>query len=421
MFYGTTRMVFKEICILSDFFVDFLFLPTYNRKRLRSSTSKELYFLKGGNMKKIFLVLLFVLIASFVFASGTQEPATGKNATAETTTSTQEPAKEAAEEVEEDVKYGPKIGVTLFTLRHKYIEIRDAALAAGKSNQEAATEAVTTILRKIADMGYQGYQINWQDPNWFDMPASELKALNEELGLTMISPHWMTAWYCDEEQLEWIINYCVEAGATGISLDVNHPSSVVENYSGMPLTATMMDKWVKYVINQIHYMQDKIEEMGYSDVLKVGMHTHSLEWIPVETYGNRYFIDILYSEFGDSVDLHFDTSHAVYPNFGWDAIYPETHILGVDGLVKYMWQHGDQYNLLHVKDIDIREEHTTAIGQGDIPWNNIIDAVVYNNIEWILVEDNTPEAHNRDDYQSVQTSINYLNELFITRGLAHPE
>lgn len=331
-----------------------------------------------------------------------------------------------AEETETEVTYGPKLGVTLFTLRHKWNEMRDAALAAGKSNQEAATEALTSMLHTIADMGYKGYQPNWQDPNWWDMPAAELKALNEELGLTLISPHWMTAWYCSEEELEWILTYCVEAGATGISLDVNSPSSsdgwaVSDKWSrGMPLTAKMMDNWVKHVIEQIHYMQDKIDAMGYHDVLRVGMHTHSLEWIPIQTYGGRYFIDILYDEFGDTVDLHFDTSHAVYPNMGWDAIYPETSILGVDGLVKYMWQHGDQYSFIHIKDVDIREQHTTAIGQGDIPWNNIIDAAVYTGIEWLLVEDNVPEAHNRDDYQSVQTSINYLNELFITRGLEHP-
>lgn len=222
-----------------------------------------------------------------------------------------------AEETETEVTYGPKLGVTLYTLRHKWNEMRDAALAEGKSNQEAATEALTSMLHTIADMGYKGYQPNWQDPNWWDMPASELKALNEELGLTLISPHWMTAWYCEEEELEWILNYCVEAGATGISLDVNMPSSsdgwtVSEKWSnGQPLTAKMMDAWVKHVIEQIHYMQDKIDAMGYHDVLRVGMHTHSLEWIPIQTYGGRYFIDILYDEFGDTVDLHFDTSRGV--------------------------------------------------------------------------------------------------------------
>ena len=130
----------------------------------------------------------------------------------------------AEETAQQEVKYGPKIGVTLYTLRHQWIEMRDAALAEGKSNQEAATEALTSMLHTIADMGFQGYQPNWQDPNRWDMPASELKALKKELGLTLISPHWMTAWYCSDEELEWILNYCVEAGATGISLDVNQPT-----------------------------------------------------------------------------------------------------------------------------------------------------------------------------------------------------
>ena len=326
-----------------------------------------------------------------------------------------------AEEPKKEVTYGPKIGVTLYTLRHKWIEMREAALAEGKSDQEAATEAMTSMLHTIADMGFKGYQPNWQDPNWWDMPASELKELNEELGLTLISPHWMTAWYCSEEELEWILNYCVEAGATGISLDVNQPTDPRWSWTNHAVvTQKTMTEWVKHVKDQIHYMQDKIDAMGYHDVLRVGMHTHSLEWIPIASYGNRYFIDILYEEFGDTVDLHFDTSHAVYPNVGWEGIYPETSILGVDGLVKYIWQHGDQYNFIHAKDVDVREQHTTAIGQGNIPWNDIIDACVYNNVQWLLVEDNTPEAHNRDDYQSVQLSINYLNELFITKGLEHP-
>lgn len=82
----------------------------------------------------------------------------------------------------------------------------------------------------------------------------------------------------------------------------------------------MMEEWVDDVKNKLHWMQDKIAEKGYD--LKVGFHAHSMEWIPIEAYGNRYFLDILYSEFGNSVDWHFDTSHMVYPNVGMDAIYP---------------------------------------------------------------------------------------------------
>lgn len=321
-----------------------------------------------------------------------------------------------AAEAKETV-YGPKIGMTLYTVRNEYNAMREENMKDGMTEKEAVTKALTECLRRIAAMGYKGYQPNHANTNWWLMDAKELKALNEELGLTMISPHWVTAWSYSQKELSDALDYLNEVGATGISLDISFPPN--EDFVwGQRLTQKMMTDWVDDVIKKVHFMQDEIDKKGYD--LRVGFHAHSMEWIPVESYGGRYFLDIMYDEFGDEVDFHFDTSHMVYPNVGMDAIYPY-EFPGEEGLIKYLWAHGDQYTMIHAKDVDCEGYWTCACGQGDIEWNEVLRALAHHGVEWMLVEDNSPEKFNRDGFGSIQVSINYFNEMFISLGLTHPE
>lgn len=351
-------------------------------------------------MKKKFLSVLIAGMMALGSLTGTMAFA----AEAET---------EAAEEV---ITYGPKIGMTLYTIRNEYNAMVEENMADGMEEKEAVTVALTECLHRIADMGYKGYQPNHANKNWWLMDASELKALNEELGLTLISPHWVTAWDYSDEELSDALDYLHEAGATGISLDISQPPNDFE--WGSRLTQQMMTEWVEDVIVKLHYMEDKIAEKGYD--LRVGFHAHSMEWIPVDSYGGRYFLDILYDEFGKDFDLHFDTSHMVYPNVGFDAIYPYD-FPGEEGLIKYLWAHGYQYNFIHAKDVDCEGYYTTAVGQGDIEWNEVVRACVASGLEWLLVEDNSPGSYNRDAFGSIKVSIDYLNEMYISLGLTHPE
>ena len=318
-------------------------------------------------------------------------------------------------EEEAEIVYGPKIGVTLYTLRNEFNAMSQAAMDEGKTEKEAVTIAMTETLERIAAMGYKGYQPNHADTNWFLMDAAELKALNERLGLTCISPHMLTAWdMTDEERTDFLL-YLDAIDATGISLDWSCP----QGWSfGDRLTQNMMTEWTWTIADKMGWMKDKIAELGLD--LKVGFHAHSMEWIPIESEGGRYMLDILYGEYGKDYDWHFDTSHAVYPNVGLDAIYPY-EILGEEGLIEYLWAHGDQYNFIHVKDVDCEGYYTTACGQGDIEWNEVLRAFVHHGMEWMLVEDNSPGSYNRDGFGSIQVSIDYFNELYTSLGLAHPE
>ncbi len=369
---------------------------------------------------KRFTMIMLVLITSlsFVCASGTAEETkteTKQSASNSGTSGTNAAAAGTSEAEEKEVVYGPKIGVTLYTLRNEYNAIREAHMASGMDEKAAVTEALTETLRRIAAMGYKGYQPNHANTNWWYMDAAELKALNEELGLTIISPHWVTAWDYSDKELAEIFKYLDAVGADGISLDI----SLAPGYNWFDqMTQSMMSAWVVDVAEKFRYMQDQIRKNGYD--LQVGFHAHSLEWIPVDSYGGRYMLDILYDEFGDEILWHFDTSHAVHPNVGLEAIYP-FEILGEEGLIKYLWAHGDQYRLIHAKDVDCEGYYTTACGQGDIEWNEVLRAMAFHGLEWLLVEDNSPGSYNRDGWGSIKVSIDYFNEMYISLGLSHPE
>ena len=324
-------------------------------------------------------------------------------------------AEEATEEAE--IVYGPAIGCTLYTVRNEYNAMREEQLAAGATEQEAATYALTECLRRIAAMGYTAYQPNHANTNWYLMDAAELKALNEELGLTCISPHMVTAWSMSDEELTDFLLYLDAIDATGISLDTSSPEEEGWEW-GDRITQDMILNWTNQIIEKMTFMRDKIDELGLD--LKVGFHAHSYEWIPVEAEGGRYMLDILYGEFGKEFDWHFDTSHMVYPNVGFDAIYPYD-FPGEEGLIEYLWAHGNQYNFIHFKDVDCEGYYTTAIGQGDIEWNEVLRACAYHGIQLVLVEDNAPGSYNRDAFGSLQVSINYLNDMYHSLGLTRPD
>lgn len=115
--------------------------------------------------------------------------------------------------------YGPVIGITLYTVRNTYNAMYEEQIAAGSTEQEAATYALTSVLHTIADMGYTAYQPNFRNTNWFLMDASELRKLNEELGLLLYSPHWRYVWDYTDEEVSQALDHLHEAGATGITLD----------------------------------------------------------------------------------------------------------------------------------------------------------------------------------------------------------
>ncbi len=312
------------------------------------------------------------------------------------------------------IVYGPKIGMTLYTVRNEYNAMRETHLAAGKDEKAAATAALTETLERIAAMGYTAYQPNHTNTNWFLMDAAELRNLNQKLGLRVISPHMLTAWNLGEKELDDFLSYLVEIGADGISLDWTTPPGFVK---GEPVTQTMMNIWLEDTYRKLIFMQERIAKNNFT--LEVGFHAHSMEWIPVESFGGRYVLDILYERMGRNVLWHFDTSHAVWPEIGLNSYFPYTN-LGEEGMIKYLWTHGDQYRMIHAKDVDCEGYYTTACGQGDLKWNRILRALVHHKIEWLFVEDNSPIACNRDGFGSVQVSIDYFRELYISLGLTHP-
>ena len=65
----------------------------------------------------------------------------------------------------------------------------------------------------------------------------------------------------------------------------------------------------------------------------------------------------------------------------------------------------------HLKDIAIDQNWKAVmaeVGEGNLNWQDIIDACIKNNVEWVAVEQDICQ---RDPFESLEISLNNLNKL----------
>lgn len=315
-------------------------------------------------------------------------------------------AEEAATETPEVVQ-GPKVGIILYTMRNDMSAAIEEKVAAGTAEADAQKEVLFDTMERIAEMGYQGVQMT----TFYSVPAAELKAKADELGLTLLPPHWANVNWTDEE---WTANlqYLADAGIPGLLLA---SSSIPDRDRSdtSPITQAQLVSWRDSLVETLKAMQAQIEKNGQD--LFVGYHSHSNEVIPIEAISMNV-MDALYAEFGDSVPLELDIAWAAWPNSGVDRYLPYQPMRS-EGLAEYFMKHGNQFTkYLHLKDVDFETGEPTAIGQGDLEWNELFPIFNMYDVEWVIVENDRPESFNRDGFQDAQVSINYLKDLYQSLG-----
>lgn len=109
-----------------------------------------------------------------------------------------------------EVVQGPKVGIILYTMRNDMSAAIEEKVAAGTAEADSAEGSPVCTMERIAEMGYQGVQMT----TFYSVPAAELKAKADELGLTLLPPHWANVNWTDEE---WTANlqYLADAGIPG--------------------------------------------------------------------------------------------------------------------------------------------------------------------------------------------------------------
>ena len=315
-------------------------------------------------------------------------------------------AEEAAEPVNP-----PKVAAILYTTRAQQAEIADAKIASGMDEAQATKEACFEVMESMAEMGYQGVQF-WTVN--FSIPAAELKAKADELGLEIIAPHFHNMFSWTEEDWENNLAYLAELSCDSVVYPYDAPAG----YDGTrPVTQKELEDWAAALGDGLEKSMHMIKSLGYD--MQLIYHSHWNELITIDSLGVT-LLDALYERFDGELSIQLDVAWASWPRTSLE-VFGYTPF-GNEGFEKYWMKRWNQYTeTLHIKDVDFETSIPRAIGQGDIEWNALLPLFAKAGVDWFIVEDDFPEQGNRTGTEDLKVSIDYLKAMYQTLGWAWGE
>ncbi len=178
-------------------------------------------------------------------------------------------------------------------------------------------------IEKVAELGYKNIELFFESPHLarFDVPcpASELRALTERLGLTIVSSHVVYHQYLDWDE---VISYLKEAGCQGITIPM-YLYNLNQNRSR---------------VEEAYFFSEKLNELGRKcadNGLTFHYHNYYNEF---EQYGGERIFDILLKNTDPEL-----------VNFEFDVYWATRG--GVDP-VEWMNKLGSRIKILQVQDLD---------------------------------------------------------------------
>lgn len=241
--------------------------------------------------------------------------------------------------------------------------------------REDLAEDFRGTLRKISKMGYEGVEF----AGYGDIPAQEMRALLDELNLQAVGSHVALAKL--EEDLQGEIEYLKTIGA---------------KYAVIPhLNEEQRSDWNK-LFEQFAVFGEEMKKHG----LVFGYHNHAFEF-EEKLKGNYVFDEMFTQVDSDLLKVEMD--------IGWVQYAGEEP-------VQYIHKYTGRLPLLHLKDFRKSEPgtpiDTVELGQGDLNLTEVIQAASDAEVEWLVVEQDRCE---NPPIQSVETSLNWLKENYITK------
>ncbi|WP_322348833.1 sugar phosphate isomerase/epimerase family protein [Paenibacillus albus] len=249
-----------------------------------------------------------------------------------------------------------KIGLQLFTLR-----------------DELAQDFKGT-LRQVAAMGYEGVEF----AGYGDIPAEELKALLDELGMEGFGSH------IGLQQLE-----------ANIEGEIAYLKTIGARYAILPWVSPEMvaggEAFWRDLITKLEQFGKKFHEAG----LEFCYHNHDFEF--ALQIDGEFVFDAMYTKVAaDLLKVEMDIGWVQYSN---------------QDPIAYIAKYAGRLPLLHLKDFRKgnpgEQIDTVELGNGDLALNDIIAAADKASVEWIVVEQ---DRCANPPLESVQTSINWLRE-----------
>ena len=234
-------------------------------------------------------------------------------------------------------------------------------------------------LKKIRDIGYTAVQISAIG----DIPDAEVKAMADDLGLTICSTHvspldapWIDLDKVIKQHELWNCKHIVVAMMPERFRDGTEAS-------------------FKQFAQEMSEIGEKLHKAGFT----FSYHNHSFELV---RFGKRTGLDIIYDESDPQyVQAEIDT-------------YWIQH--GGGDSVEWIEKVSGRMPVVHFKDMVVRTDGKSAageqlmaeIGEGNLYWPNILDACEDAGVEWYSIEQDICQ---RDPFESLKISYDNLKAM----------
>ena len=230
--------------------------------------------------------------------------------------------------------------------------------------RQLAAQDLPGTLRAVADAGYDAVELAGLP----DIPARDLAALLDSAGLRVVASHEGI------ERLRGNLDAVAER-LTGVSC----PRVIVP---WMPEEDRRDADGVRRFAEELNRFSDALDGHG----MRLGYHNHAFEFEPLD--GSTVW-DVMLPELAAEVELELD----VY----WAAV-------GGRDPAAEIRANPDRMRLLHMKDrAHGAEPRDAPVGDGVLPFPDLVEAARSSGVEWYVVEQDEPEDALRDIERSLRS------------------
>lgn len=223
------------------------------------------------------------------------------------------------------------------------------------------------MLEKVREVGYEGVEF----AGFYDIPAEEMKAALDRLGLTAVGSH---------ESFERVVEKADEV--------IAYNKAIGNNKIVIPWLTTNDPAELQKVIEGVQSVEKKYADAGM--VLCYHNHRHDFETVD-GVYCIEKFLDAV-----KTVQYEIDAY--------WTGIM-------LDDVPGYLRAKKDRMALLHMKDgAGVSDpENLCAIGEGTEDIQGLLDAAKEIGLEWVIVENDFPKP---DGLTNIKKSMENLQTKY---------
>jgi len=233
-------------------------------------------------------------------------------------------------------------------------------------------------LAKIAAIGYPAVQLSAVEAmNNGTVSAATARKMLDDHGLKCVATH--RSWDELRDRTDEAIAFHLTLGCDFVAIGAMPPG-----YGGF--NATNADDYRRFVSDAVPVIA-RLKEAG----IRFGYHNHLFEFAPGTPNGTLW--DIFATEGGADFYLELDVFWA------WSA--------GADP-APLLTQNTGRVPVIHLKDIEVYGDGQTgmgAVGEGNMPWDNILAACRAAQVQWYCVEQ---DVCPRDPFDCLASSFRYL-------------